>query len=259
MRDILIGVLISLILFFFPGKCLWSQSKGYQFFLGPEIYYVKRQKEGGAEQTGVLYGVRGGYEKIKRYKFYYALDGLYSTGILEGKTNHKTIKSEFSNSNVETRFGYTLQAKYWPCFSFTPFVGVGYMWEYSRYLHPSPMRVHFDNQFPYIPFGFLTSFLVTDRLQMGLNFKARFLWEGKQKVTHDPQYSSLEQCYEQHLQYRVEIPLEYFFNWNQHALSARLTAFYEYRHYGHWINYPFDFLDTTFKFYGANFELLYHF
>lgn len=238
---------------------LEGQDTGVQFFFGPEIYYVKRLREGGGKQDGVLYGIKGGYEKVKRYKFYYALDGLYSQGVLNGKTNENRIKSEFTNSNIETRFGYTFQYKYWPGYSVTPFVGIGYMWEYTEFKKPSPIRVHFDNRFPYIPFGFLSSLFITDQLQVGVNLKARFLWDGKQKVTHDPQHNSLLQCYEDHFQYRIEIPFTYYFCWKGAVLTTRLTPFYEYRHYGHGINYPFDFLETKYHFYGANFELIYKF
>lgn len=243
------------------GLLAWPSNKelGVQVFLGPEVYYVKRLKEGGGEQHGTLYGIRAGYERLKRYKFYYAVDGLYSQGILDGKTNTSRIRSVFTNSNIETRFGYTFQAKYWPSFSLTPYFGIGYMWEYSRYKNPSPIKVHFNNRFPYIPFGFISSIFVTNRLQIGLNVKVRFLWDGKQKVTHDPQFNSLIQCYEDHFQYRIELPIVYYFCWNRDTLAVRLTPFYEYRHYGHGINYPFDFLDTKFKFYGANLELIYCF
>lgn len=238
---------------------LTCDKRGVEVFCGPEIYYVKRTKEGGAEQTGTLYGVRLGYEKVKRYKFYYAVDGLFSQGILKGKANENTIKSELTNSSIETRFGYTFQAKYWPCFSLTPFVGVGYIWEYSQFLHPSPLKVHFDNRYPYIPFGFLSSFFISDRWQIGLKFTARFTWDGKQKVTHDPEHHSLVQCYEDHMQYRVELPIAYYYCWCGQSLGVRLTPFYEYRRYGTYVNFPFDFIDTKLNFYGANLELLYRF
>lgn len=237
----------------------FCNDRGIQTFLGPEIYYVKRLKEGGGKQDGMLYGIRAGYERINRYKFYYALDGLYSQGTLNGKTKENHIRSEFTNSNIETRFGYTLQYKYWPGYSFTPFVGIGYMWEYSQYKKPSPIKVHFDNRFPYIPFGFISSLFVGKHLQVGLNFKMRFLWDGKQKVTHDPQYKNLIQCYEDHFQYRIELPIAYYFCWKCEMIAVRITPFYEYRHYGHSINYPFDFLDTKYEFYGANAEFIYRF
>lgn len=257
-KRIYLSIFVLLCAFNF-SKVHASNDQGIQFYIGPEIYYVDRLKEGGGKQTGVLYGIRAGYERIKRYKFYYALEGLYSQGTLNGKSNNNHVRSEFSNSTIETRFGYTFQCKYWPGYAFTPYVGFGYMWEYSRYKNPTPIKVHFDNRFPYIPFGFISSMFVTKQLQVGLNVKVRFLWDGKQKVTHDPEFNSLIQCYEDHFQYRVEFPIAYYFCWRGETLAVRLTPFYEYRHYGHSINYPFDFLDTKYKFYGANLELIYRF
>lgn len=233
--------------------------KGVQFLLGPEIYYAKRAKKGGVEQTGVQYGVRGGYERVKRYKFYYALDGFYSWGLLEGKSGERHVKSQFTNANVETRFGYTFQMKNFPCFSFTPYIGVGYIWEINRFVHPSPMTVHFENNYSYIPVGFLSSISMTDQFNVGINFKVRYIWQGKQKVTHDPDYSDMWQCYQEHLQYRAELPINYFFCYCNYDLAARLTPFFEYRHYGQRANYPFDFIDTKYRFYGATLQLVYEF
>jgi len=250
-------IFLGLTLFLLPSAFLHAD-RGVELFLGPEVYGTTRTKEGGAKQTGTLYGVRLGYERVKRYKFYYALDGLYSEGILEGKNNDRLIRSRFIDSNIETRFGYTFQSKCFPYLAFTPFFGVGYLWEITKYLHPSPIKVQFENRFPYIPFGCLVSFYFRKDIQIGLRFTGRFLWDGKQKVK-DPDYGTLTQCYEEYLQYRVELPIEYLFCWNNQELSVRLTPFYEYRHYGTGINFPFDFLDTKFKFYGANIELVYYF
>ncbi|MBX9703265.1 MAG: hypothetical protein K2X39_03845 [Silvanigrellaceae bacterium] len=262
MRTVSVGILIGLLSilssfgFVLAEPC---KGRGIQFFLGPEIYHVQRVKEGGAEQTGTLYGVRGGFERIKRYKFYYALDGLFSRGMLWGKVNGNHIKSKFTNSTIETRFGYTFQTKFEPWFSFTPFIGAGYLSEYNQYVHPSPIKIHFDNQFFYVPLGFLSSFYPTNQLQLGLNVTVRCYWDANQRVTHDPMFSDQEQCFEEHIQYRIELPITYDFFWKQHCLAMRFTPFYEYRHYGHRANYPFDFLDTKFKFFGANFEILYRF
>jgi len=245
--------------YFFIALPFISQAhEGTNLFIGPEVYYVSRIKDGGAKQTGTLYGVRIGYEKLKRYKFYYAVDGLYSQGVLEGKTADHHIRSEFTNSNIETRFGYTFQSKCFPYISLTPFFGIGYMWEINHYRNPSPIKVKFDNSFHYLPFGCLLSFNLSEMLQVGINATARFLWNGKQTVK-DPDYGKLSQCYEEHIQYRIEMPISYWTCWNSHQLKLRLTPFYEYRHYGNSINFPFDYLDTKFKFYGANLEAIYSF
>ncbi len=237
---------------------LLKADEGRRLFVGPEIYHVDRHKEGGAKQDGTLYGVRFGYEKLKRYKFYYAVDGLYSEGTLEGKNEENHIRSKLYNSTLETRFGYTFQTKCFPYVAFTPFFGVGYSWEYNEYVHPSPIKVKFDNQFPYLPLGCLLSCHINENLKVGLNFTARFLWDGKQEIK-DPEFGKLTQCYEEHIQYRIELPVDYRFCYGNQNLGIRLTPFYEDRHYGTSINYPFDFLDTKLRFYGASLELEYYF
>ena len=53
-----------------------------KFFLGPEIYYVRRERAGGTRQSGGIYGVKAGYERIKRKCFYLGAEVLYGTGHL---------------------------------------------------------------------------------------------------------------------------------------------------------------------------------
>lgn len=231
-----------------------------QLFIGPEIYYVKRTREGGAEQTGGLYGVRGGYEYIRRYALYVGLEGLYATGTLNGKSGEgERVKSWLTDANVEGRMGYTFQSKSCYHFSFTPFIGAGYFWENNHYIHPSPLHIHFDNSFWYVPVGFLSSFYVSSQLSLGLNFKARFPMDGYTKTSHDPDESDHQLHYEHKVQYRVELPIAYYACWCNSDWALTLIPFYEYRQYGHKPNYPFDFLETTFKLYGVNLRISYLF
>lgn len=247
------------VLSIFTVSSLHSSTVPPDLFLGPEIYYAKRTKEGGVEQKGVQYGIRAGYERVGRYKFYYALDGLYSWGLLEGKKKERHIKSQFTNANIETRFGYTFEMKNWPQFSFTPFIGAGYMWEINRFVHPSPITAHFENKYSYIPFGFLSSISYIDNWSIGFNFKCRYIWQGKQKVSHDPEYGQMWQCYQEFFQYRYECPIATSFCFYNLFFYAKCIPFYEYRHYGSRANFPFDFIDTQYRFYGATLELLYPF
>lgn len=229
-------------------------------FVGPEIYYVDRTREGGAQQDGVLYGVRAGYDHMRRYKFYWGVEGLWAKGVLRGKhAEHGPLHSDFMDANVEGRLGYTLQSKCWRCASVVPFVGLGYFWENNHYKHPSPLQLHFDNTFAYVPVGFLSQVFMTPTFSIGLNFKARILFNGKQKVSHDPENDSSTLRYGEKLQYRVELPLSYFFCWKDCRLAISLDPFYEYRHYGHSANFPFDFLETKLNLYGATLKLFYLF
>ncbi len=252
----LIGCL--LISSFLPAK-QWVQTYALEAYVGPEIYYMNRTKEGGAQQSGILYGVRIGYDHIHRYKFYWGLDALWATGILNGKNQETHLKSKFTDMNVEARIGYTFQSKNWHCASFTPYIGGGYFWENNDYQHPSPLPVHFKNRFSYLPIGFISQIFITPRWSIGANFKVRYLLEAEQYVTHDPKHKNLTQNYEERLQYRAEIPVTYFFCWGKNSLAVSLVPFYEYRSYGHRANFPFDFLETQLKLYGATLKLLYLF
>lgn len=237
----------------------YYKTYGNSINIGPEFYYVKRAREGGSEQTGMLYGIRVGYDHVKRYKFYWGLDALWATGNLNGKFEDHHLESRFTDTNVEGRLGYTFQSKHFRCASFTPFIGIGYFWELNHYHGKSDIHVHFRNEFYYLPVGFLSQVFITPTLSMGLNFKVRFPIEGKQKVTNDPEFDDMTQQYEQHPQYRVDLPITYFYCWNDYRLATCVMPFYEYRHYGHRANFPFDFLDTKFNIYGISLQMLYLF
>lgn len=238
----------------------WVKTYSLAAFIGPEIYHMQRTKEGGSKQTGTLYGVRLGYDHVCRYKWYWGIDGLWARGTLTGRDGRKDrIKSEFTDSNVEARLGYTFQFKYWRCASFTPYFGGGYFWEENCYEKPSPLRVHFINRFSYIPFGFLSQIFITPSFSCGLNLKVRYIIDGEQKATHDSKNGNSIQHYDEKLQYRVEVPLSYFFCYRSYSLGISLVPFYEYRSYGHRANYPFNFLETNLRLYGATMKLFYLF
>lgn len=255
----LCGLIGCLLISSFLSAKQWVQTYALEAYAGPEIYYIRRAKEGGAQQSGTLYGVRIGYDHIHRDQFYWGIDALWAKGILEGENQGKDLKSEFTDINVEARIGYTLQSKCWRCASFTPYIGGGYFWENNDYQRPSPLPVHFKNRFSYIPIGFLSRIFITPNWSIGANFKVRYLLEAEQYVTHDPEHENLKQNYEEKLQYRAEIPLVYFFCWGKHSLAVSLVPFYEYRSYGHRVNFPFDFLETKLKLYGATLKMLYLF
>lgn len=237
----------------------WIKTYALEAYVGPEIYFLQREKEGGATQSGTLYGVRIGYDHIHRYKLYWGIDALWARGIIEGKIEESHLKSQFTDMNVEARVGYTFQSKCWRCASFTPYTGGGCFWENNDYQHPSPLTVHFRNRFSYIPVGFLSQIFITPHWSVGVNFKVRYLLDAKQEVTNDPEHGKQTQHYEEKLQYRTELPITYFICWRKHSLAVSLVPFYEYRPYGHRANFPFDFLETTLKLYGATLKFLYLF
>lgn len=229
--------------------------------IGPEGYWVKRTKAGGTKQTGVLWGARATFERIKRYGWYVGADILWATGTLNGRSgadNHK-IRSTLTDTNFEARFGYTLQRKSDCGFLFTPYFGVGYFRETNNFSHPTPIPVHFRNTFSYLPLGFLSHVYLTPKFGAGFNFKVRYLYQHNNKVTRDPEHKSLNIHYQEHLQYRAELPLTYDTCICNRLWRISCVPFYEYRKYGSLANYPFDFIETKFQLYGAYLQLTYLF
>ncbi|MBA2369376.1 MAG: hypothetical protein H0V82_10200 [Candidatus Protochlamydia sp.] len=252
----------SIIPMIFFGILLSSNSyaeKGSQVFAGPEIYFVKRTKEGGVEQHGNVYGIRVGYERVKRCKIYLGIDFLYAKGCLKGKLLDAHLKSNYTDINLEERVGYTFEAKCGFRPSLTPFIGYGRIWENNDYVLPSPACFHFHNNFTYVPVGFLSRFFACPSLSIGLNFKARFILDGKNKVSNDPNFDTMVQNYDEKIQYRVELPFCYNACLSGHEIGIDLIPFYEYRRYGKRANFPFDFLETKFVYYGATLKLAYLF
>lgn len=118
------------------SSCNCGQNQSYfpnlfpdKIYIGPEIYHVHRSRKGGTKQHGFVYGVRAGYDHIKRSRLYWGGDILWAQGILRGKAAPSDLKSTFRDENYEGRFGYTLQTKTGHHYSFTPYIGYGYFRE----------------------------------------------------------------------------------------------------------------------------------
>lgn len=203
----------------------WVKTYSTDPYIGPEIYYLQRFKEGGAKQSGTIYGVRLGYDHIKRLGLYWGIDGLWARGMLEGKVQKEHLKSEFTDGNIEARLGFTFQSKYWRCASITPFTGLGYFYESNHYQHPTPLKIHFKNKFTYVPVGLLTQLFIFPSLSVGLNLKVRILLESEQQVLHDPCHGKVTQHYKEKFQYRVELPMNYFFLLEIAFYGCRVSPF----------------------------------
>ncbi len=233
--------------------------KPLQIYVGPEIYHVHRKREGGAKQDGVVYGIKGGYERIKRYKIYFGFDALYSKGVLHGKGgagNH--LKSNFGDTYVEGRLGYTFQSKCRFKPLFTPFAGVGYFIEKNNFTHPKSTPIHFKTTYVYATAGFLSRVSLTEKFDLGLNFKIKYPYEAKCRVSNDPRQIDSTQVINEKIQYRVELPLTYNNVRDISCLSISFVPFYELRQYGYHPNYPSDFLETRLDIYGGLIKLIYN-
>lgn len=233
-------------------------SCAHQFYIGPEVYYVDRKREGGTHQDGFLYGVRLGYDRIKRYKFYWGFDGLYATGHLSGKNSGgNRIKSDFTDASTEGRLGYTFKCKTGYRLSFTPYIGVGYYLEQNDFKKPSPIPAHFRTEYAYGAIGFLSQVSINCLWDVGINLKAKWPYNPKCHISHDPEEENSTQNITERLQYRVELPVTYHTNLCLDRVLISFVPFYEYRRYGAQANYPFDYFDTQFNNYGLLIKFMY--
>jgi hypothetical protein len=232
---------------------------GHKLSVGPEIYHLQRIREGGTKQDGWLYGVRASYDRIKRYKFYWGVEGHWAQGTLHGHNGAgDKLKSTFTDEQIEGRLGYTFQAKclYQP--AITPFAGYGYFRDTNKFKNPSPLTVKFVTTYRYAVYGFLSSIAPADSWNVGLNFKGWSMIHARAKVQDDPDEDDVTMLIgEKKLNYRIEVPVLYRYCCCNEHLEVGVVPFYEFRHYGRRENYPFDFADTKFKLWGVTFELTY--
>lgn len=205
-----------------------------------------------------MYGGRLRYERIKEWSLYFGADISYAEGRLRGESGSESkIYSNLIDTSLEGRLGYTFCFHFQYKFLFTPFLGIGYFWEKNNFRHPSPIPVHFRNTFSYLPIGFETS-ITFNRWEIGFRVTSRHIWKHAVKVTQDPNFDKMQLHYIEKTQYRLEAPITFFseyFCQNQ----IRFTPFWEHRHYGHLANFPFDFLETKFRLFGADLQLLFIF
>lgn len=222
----------------YPSQCLT---------LGPQVYHSKRIKKGGTEQHGVLYGLQLSYDHIKRYNLYWGLEGSYAEGKLHGESvNGSSLVSHLTDTEVEARLGYTFQEKNGFQKLFTPFVGVGYFDQTNHFCSPSPIRLHFRDSFKYGVAGFLTRILLTEDFRAGAIFKAKFMHDGKSKVSHDPDFPDSTLIMAERTQYSLDLLFTYLFCCSGFTININVVPFFQYRHYGGRENYPFDLIETKY-------------
>jgi len=253
-------------------SCLWGHFGLYsedlnlkrnQIFLGPEWYHAKRTKEGGTKQQGDLVGIRGGYDRLKRYGWYFGFDAFTAHGTLKGRSAlGSKLLSHLTDASAEARFGYTFQQKEGWQVAFTPFVGGGYFVEENDFAHPSPIKARFRTHYPFGSAGFLSSIYPWACVQIGLNFKVRYPFEPKCNVSNDEDNGPVKQTIKERLQYRGELPITYrlprcFCLPCGGAAALSLIPFFEYRDYGGHPNFPFNFVKTQYSIWGATLALEY--
>lgn len=227
---------------------------------GPETYYFHRLRDGGTHQEGRIDGISVGIDRLKRYGIYIGGEYLYATGRLKGRTGRGSpLTSELTDEIYEIRLGFTLQQNKHGCPFFTPFGGWGFFREINDFKPPSPLPCKFTDTFNYIVAGFLSGVNLTPLLSMGVNFKLKFMQDGKSKVTDDPLFDDVTLMMKEEIQARVDVPFVFFPCHSWLGLGFQFSPFYEYRHFGGREGFPFNFRDTKFQLYGAKFTLMYRF
>lgn len=238
--------------------CLWDFVEGgHQLAIGPEIFYVQRKRHGGTKQDGWLYGARGTYDRIKPCALYWGIDAVGAAGTLSGRTSKgDKLKSTFIDLDVELRIGYNIfLERMLPCFIFSPYVSGGYFKEQNNFGKPSPIHAHFSSYSWYVGTGFLSTFLVTDQIDVGLNGKFKYMLQLHNRITHDREVDDFTLKLRDGYHYRIELPITYWLCAVQER-AIRLTPFFEYRRHARLNNFPFDFLETKYYFYGFTLQFL---
>lgn len=227
---------------------------GHQLFVQPDLYYIKRTRDGGSHQKGLLHGVKFGYNRLVCDGFYWELNSSFGEGRIKGRNGlGDTLNSRLSDMNAEGRFGYSILFKKLFCLSFTPYIGYGYFQQTNHFLDPSPLTIKFRDSFHFASTGFLSEFLYLHPFSVGLDFEAKFMIDGKSKVTDDPDptIDSMFLAIGNKTHYQVELPITYVWCCTQRKWHVGLVPFYQLRQYGGHENYPFDFLRTNYEVYGA--------
>jgi len=244
--------LVLLIVIWGELSAIWPFNEPVTVFIGPEIYYLHRTREGGSSQRGWLFGGRALYERRKAFGFYWAADGYYAQGTITGKNSSGSkLKSDLTEVEAEGRLGFSLCFRFCPKFSFTPYGGYGRFYCKNNFKHPSPLTCTFRDSFDYALAGLMTSIRFNQRLEVSIDFKTKYMLEGQSEITHDPENDHVSLKMNNELQYELAIPINYNCCWRGRLLKISVAPFYRFRHFGGMLNHPYDFIDTKFRSYGG--------
>lgn len=239
-----------------PLEALWSIGQ-HTASLGPQIYQLRRVREGGSKQKGILYGLRGCIERTEPNAFYWGAEVDWAKGELKGTTaSGNPLRSNMTETWVEGRAGWTFEGEWLSYFSITPFIGVGYYEAVNHFRPPTVTSVRFTDSFGFYSYGFQSKFWTNDMFSIGFNLKAQNMYEGKDVVSNDPDNPSIAMRIEDQRHWVVEFPLNCYPDPDVfgQAVEVSLTPFYQYRHFGGREGI-FDFIDTKFYVLGARLTL----
>jgi hypothetical protein len=166
------------------------------------------------------------------------------------------------DEDIEGRLGFTFQKRICNAYiALIPFIGYGHACDINKFEKPSPLPVKFHTSFDYISFGLFSSCAFKCHYSIGFNFKGKYMLNGKNHITGDPdpECEDLDQVIDTRMQYIFELPLSYCCCFLEGCFEVELVPFYQLRHYGGHVNFPYDFLDTKLKMYGARLVASYRF
>ena len=220
-------------------------------YIGPEVYHLHRSKKGGSWQSGWLYGGRSLYERRIPFGLYWALEGYYAYGHITGKSSSgRCLKSHLTESEIEGRIGASLCFKICPRVSITPYGGYGVYDNKNDFKHPSPIPCKFHDRIDYAAAGGILTLRLKPCLEASIDFKVRYMLNGKSYVSHDPDQENTNLKMNNEFQYDVAVPIIYQTCWKNRTLKIYTAPFYRFRHFGGMFNFPYDFVETKLKSYG---------
>lgn len=224
--------------------------------VGPEVFYIRRQRAGGTKQVARMDGILIDYDRLKRYSWYVGGTFSYAQGRLKGHSgNQSEILSTLTDKIWEGRFGYNFQRKGPKGYFVAPYGGYGYFDEVNDFHPPTPIPFKYKNSFNFVSAGFLSGVNLSTVFTMWINFKMKFMLNGKTKVTDDPTMGDSTLSMNNEVLARIDVPLIFSPSCVQLGLEFVVDPFYEFRHFGGREGFPFDYIDTKYNLYGANFAL----
>lgn len=133
------------------------------FYLGPKVYYGKLKADntdsaiGGllgldnadTDPKGWLYGLDAGYSYQRPWGFYAGVNLGYGQGKLKADDALTRYLHEYEATAV---FGYQMGGGFCDCWSFTPYIGLGYSVQHYNLTH---FHVTYRNNVLHIPVGFI--------------------------------------------------------------------------------------------------------
>jgi len=222
--------------------------------IGPEVFYMRRMRDGGTKQIGQMDGISVDYNRLRRYRWYFGASFDYAQGRLKGHNGAQAdLTSTLTNKIWEGRFGYNFQRRGARGYFIAPYGGYGYFDEINAFHEPTTVR--FKNTFNFTTAGFLSGVNLSSVFSMWINFKMRFMLNGTSKITNDPAVGDNTLLMTNEVLALVEVPLIFSPSCVRMGLEFVAAPFYEYRHFGGREGFPFDYIDTKYNLYGASFAL----